>query len=73
MTRAKRTGSKRRWAMKRPLVGITFSRTKRGRVRFLTIAAGHGQKWSLSYASRQGARRAAKRQNRGARIAWGVA
>jgi hypothetical protein len=58
--------------MTRPIIGITLVKTKRGRVRFLTVGP-KGSHWSLSYASRQGARRAALRQNRGARIAWGKA
>lgn len=55
----------------RPLVGITFKRTHSGRMRFLAIH-GKDHTWSASFASRQGARRAAKRLYQTYRIAWGV-
>lgn len=66
--------ARRRWAKAgkaKPLVGITFKRSKSGRMRFLAIH-GKDQTWSMSFASRQGARRAAKREYQGYRIAWGV-
>lgn len=55
----------------KPLVGITFQRSKSGRMRFKALR-GNKAEWSASFASRQGARRAAKREYKAYKIAWGV-
>lgn len=69
--RPSRHGQRRVQRVSKPLVGITFKQTHSGRMRFLAIH-GKDQTWSRSFASRQGARRAAKREYKGYKIAWGV-
>lgn len=69
-TQAAIAGAQRRARQKPtgPVVDITFSRTKIGRVRFEAKAPDGEITLSQSYASRQGARRAAMRQHRGQRL-----
>ena len=66
MAKAKRTATRRkaRARVPRRITRIVYVRTKQKRVRYHA-----GDQWSKqSYASRQGARRAAKRQFKGTRV-----
>jgi hypothetical protein len=65
---ARRTPAK----AKRPVQKIRYGRTKAGRVRWQPIEAAKDS-WSVSYASRQGARRAARRALKPARVVAVVA
>lgn len=68
----RRTANGKARGKARRKVGVQFVRTKSKRVRFRARVPGRPILWSQSYASPQGARRAAKRQFKGDAILWGT-
>lgn len=65
-TRRLKKGTKR---VARTVVKIRYVRTRQGRVRFQPVPA-QGRRLSPSYASRQGARRAACKAFKGYKVVW---
>jgi hypothetical protein len=65
--RSGRKGARPKRVTRRAAVAkVPFMKTSKGRIRFKEPAS---DKWSRTYASRQGARRAAKRAYKGRRVA----